>query len=240
MHHPPPVCVCAPPCWRRGHAARPPCPFFAGSVTGHGRHAASPLVVHELHWQVHQPRSRRPRSGAIGFRFWPHQAATGRERPPPASVMAKVKQRGTVPQPSASSGPRHRAAKWSTTGLKRHDRRLRRALPRLGRVNARLTQTPRWCTGLPRPRVCAPKRAARYCGAAQSTALRTLRAVARSTPQNRFCGQRAAVEACGFRSAFGKAGSHSQRSASVSQSAGALSPKDTPRFASCSLAAVDH
>lgn len=82
--------------------------------------------------------------------------------------------------------------------------------------------------------------AARYCGAAQSTALRKLRTVARSTPQNRFCGQRAAVEAFGFRSAFGKADSHSQRFACVSQSAGALSPKDTPRFASCSLAAVDH
>ncbi len=134
---------------------------------------------------------------------------------------------------------RHIGAHWTTT----------RSSPRwalapgtaaLGRVNARLTQTPRWCTGLPRPRVCAPKRAARYCGAAQSTALRTLRAVARSTPQNRFCGQRAAVEAFGFRSAFGKAGSHDQRFACVSQSAGALSPKDTPRFASCSLAAVDH
>ena len=148
------------------------------------------------------------------------------------------------PQTSAGSGllsgQHHRAAKWSTTGLKRQDRHLRRALPRLGRVNARLTQTPHRRTSHPRPRVCAPKRAARYCGAAQSTALRTLRAVARSTPQNRFCGQRAAVEACGFRSAFGKAGSHSQRFACVSQSAGALSPKDTARFASCSLAAVDH
>ncbi|KAI9549173.1 hypothetical protein GHT06_006804 [Daphnia sinensis] len=212
--------------------------------------------------------------------------------------------------------PRHIGASWSTTRHSRHDRHLRRALPRLGRVNARLGQTrpgappspglrvrapgrasrpccapalgvlrklrhrpdparriaacgPRAALEGPpaaltptalgryrlpllapperhpsasvhRPRVCAPKRAARYCGAAQSTALRTLRAVARSTPQNRFCGQRAAVEACGFRSAFGKAGSHSQRFASVSQSAGALSPKDTARFASCSLAAVDH
>ena len=102
-----------------------------------------------------------------------------------------------------------------------------------GLSNARLTQTPRWCTSRPRPRVCAPKRAARYCDAAPSTALRKLRAAARAAPQNRFCGQRAAVEAFGFRSAFGKAGSHSQRSACVSQSAGALSPKDTARFASC-------
>ena len=102
-----------------------------------------------------------------------------------------------------------------------------------GLSNARLTQTPRWCTSLPRPRVCAPKRAARYCDAAPSTALRRLRAAARAAPQNRFCGQRAAVEAFGFRSAFGKAGSHSQRSACVSQSAEALSPKDTARFASC-------
>jgi hypothetical protein len=102
-----------------------------------------------------------------------------------------------------------------------------------GLSNARLTQTPRWCTSRPRPRVCAPKRAARYCDAAPSTALRRLRAEARAAPQNRFCGQRAAVEAFGFRSAFGKAGSHSQRSAWVSQSAGALSPKDTARFASC-------
>ncbi len=132
VHHPPPVCVRARPGERRGHAARPPCPSFAGSVTGQGRHAASPLVVHARHWKVHQPRSRRPRSGAIGFRFWPHQAAPGRERPPPASVLAKVKKRGSVPQPSARSGPRHRAAKWSTTGLKRHDRHLRRALPRWG------------------------------------------------------------------------------------------------------------
>jgi hypothetical protein len=102
-----------------------------------------------------------------------------------------------------------------------------------GLSNARLTQTPRWCTSRPRPRVCAPKRAARYCDAAPSTALRRLRAEARAAPQNRFCGQRAAVEAFGFRSAFGKAGSHSQRSACVSQSAGAPSPKVTARFASC-------
>ena len=220
-------------CERRGHAARQPWASFASSGTAQTQRAASPLVVHERQWKVHQPRSRRQRSGAIGFRFWPHRAAPGRERPPPASVLAKIEQRGTVATPSAGSRRSHRAAKWSTTGPKRHDRHLRQALPRLGRVNARLTQTPRWCTGLPRPRVCAPKRAARYCGAAQSTALRKLRTVARSTPQNRFCGQRSAVEACGFRSAFGKAGSHGQRSACVSQSAGALSPKDTARFASC-------
>jgi hypothetical protein len=80
-----------------------------------------------------------------------------------------------------------------------------------GLSNARLTQTPRWSTSRPRPRVCAPKRTARYCDAAQSTALRRLRAVAQTAPQNRFCGQRAAVEAFGFRSAIGKAGSHDQR-----------------------------
>ena len=132
VHHPRPVCVCVRSCERRGHAACLPCPSFAGSVTGQGRHAASPLLVIERHWKVHQPRSRRQRSGAIGFRFWPHRAAPGRERPPPASVLAKIKQRGTVATPSAGSGRSHRAAKWSTTGLKRHDRHLRRALPRWG------------------------------------------------------------------------------------------------------------
>ena len=64
--------------------------------------------------------------------FGPTVAAPGRERPQPASVLAKLGQRGTVPQPSAGSGPRHRAAKWSTTGPKRHGPPLRRALLRQG------------------------------------------------------------------------------------------------------------
>jgi hypothetical protein len=132
VHHPPPVRVCVRPGERRGHAARQPWASFASSGTAQTQRAASPLVVHKRHWKVHQPRSRRQRSGAIGFRFWLHRTAPVRERPPPASVLAKIEQRGTVPQPSAGSGPRHRAAKWSTTGPKRHGPPLRRALLRQG------------------------------------------------------------------------------------------------------------
>jgi len=45
-----------------------------------------------------------------------------------------------------------------------------------GLSNARLTQTPRWYTSRPRPRVSAPQRAARHCAAA----LRKLRATSQS------------------------------------------------------------
>jgi hypothetical protein len=139
---PSPARVCPQHVERRGHAARPPCPCFASSVTGQGRHAASPLVVHQRHWKVHQPRSRRQRSGAIGFRFWPHRAAPVRERPPPACVLAKIEPRGTVtppgPQHSAGyalqPGRHHSAAQSSTTEAVHGSRALlvRRAMLRQG------------------------------------------------------------------------------------------------------------
>ncbi len=120
------------------------------------------------------------------------------------------------PQTSAGSGllsgQHHRAAKWFTTASSSPPH-VAPGTAAPGRVNARLTQRAPCSTnnGLPAQ---PPHRATR-----------TRFARPPGHPATDFV----------RRSAFSKAGSYDQRFACVSQSAGALSPKDTPRFASCWL-----
>ena len=203
---------------QRGHVVRPPCPSFASSVTGQGRHATSPLSVHQVHG--HGPPAPLPCAalGRYTLPLLPHQPSSVHQRLAREGVgqVDAARHCGTVRTRKPPQAPVCSPA--STTeplsGSQRpqaHHRTLRQALPRRGRVNARLTQKAPCPTsnGLPAqpPHRATRTRFARPPGHQATDFVR--------------------------RSAFSKAGSHDQRFACVSQSAGALSPKDTPRFASC-------
>ncbi len=122
---------------QRGHVVRPPCPSFASSVTGQGRHATSPLSVHQVHG--HGPPAPLPCAalGRYTLPLLPHQPSSVHQRLAREGVrqVDAARHCGTVRTRKPPQAPVCSPA--STTeplsGSQRpqaHHRALRQALPR--------------------------------------------------------------------------------------------------------------